>query len=215
MLNCVKFLRIFEGWIFVIYYQILVKLFLIWFYKILIFFSWFFKYVDNSTCIIVAFKCPAERILCCLEQSHSSCSLLWHMIINILTIHIFFSKITSLVFKYLTIQRQYLRKKADISLFLKLISRISINKNSFSSSMSMKIQKPKILVLTMIMSNDLLYRVNRRMMFVRRIDITTIQIDPICVNSIMSPCHSIRIYYRKDIKHKFIPQESYLFTILS
>ena len=137
------------------------------------------------------------------------------MIINILTIHIFFSKITSLVFKYLTIQRQYLRKKADISLFLKLISRISINKNSFSSSMSMKIQKPKILVLTMIMSNDLLYRVNRRMMFVRRIDITAIQIDPICVNSIMSPCHSIRINYRKYIKHKFIPQKSYLFTILS
>ena len=81
-------------------------------------------------------------------------------------------------------------------------------------SMSMKIQKPKIFILTMIMSNNLLNGIDRRMILRRRIDITTIQINTICIHSIMPPCHSIWIYYRKYIKYKFISQKSYLLIIL-
>ena len=137
MLYSVEFFGISEIWVFVTCDNFSIKFFFIRFSKILIFFPCFLKNIDNSTGIVIALKSPTKRIFGRLEKGNSSSSLLGNMIIDIFAIHVLFGKIASLVLEDLAVERKYFRKEADISLFLKLIGWISINKHSFSGCMSM------------------------------------------------------------------------------
>ena len=54
------------------------------------------------------------------------------------------------------------------------------------------------------MSDDFFDGINRRVLFGRWINITSVQIDAICINSIVSSSNSIRIKDGKQIEYKFI-----------
>ena len=81
--------------------------------------------------------------------------------------------------------------------------------------MGMQIQKSKIFAFSMKMSDDFFDCIDWRMLLGRRVDITAIQIDSICVYSIVTSCYSIRVDYGKYVEDKPISKKSGFFAILS
>ena len=61
------------------------------------------------------------------------------MVIDVLAVHVALGKVTSLVLKYLAIHRQYLREQTYLRLFVKFVSGVAINEDTFSSCMRMKV----------------------------------------------------------------------------
>jgi len=58
----------------------------------------------------------------------------------------------------------------------------------------------------MKMSDDLFDSINRRVVLWRGVDVASIEIYAICVYSIMTSSHSIRVENRKKIKNKLVSQ---------
>ena len=56
---------------------------------------------------------------------------------------------------------------------------------------------------------------NGRMIFRRRIYVTSVKIDTVRIYSIMSSGHAVRIEDRKNVKHKLISQKTSFLTILA
>lgn len=135
------------------------------------------------------------------------------MVINIFTVHIFFGEVAAFVLENFTIHRENLWKQADLDLFFKLICRIPINKNTFSGCMSMKVQKSKVLSFIVKVHNDFFDCIYRRMIFRRWINITSIEVDPVWIDSIVSSSYPIGVENREEIKHELVPQKSGLFSV--
>ena len=139
VLDCIEFLDLVEGRVFVVYYQICLELFLVRFNEDIFRLATFLQFIKYSTCVIVAFKGPRIRIFRGFEQSYSSSSLFGYMVIDIFIIHVLFCKVAALVLKDLTIHWQYFRKEADFHLFVKFICWVTINKHSFVGCMRVQI----------------------------------------------------------------------------
>jgi len=82
------------------------------------------------------------------------------MVIDVFTVHILLSKVAALVLKDLAIHWQNLGKQAYLDLLIQLVSRITINKYSFPSSMSMQVQKAKVFAFAMKVNDGFLYCVD-------------------------------------------------------
>lgn len=103
MLNRVELFRLFEVLLLVCCNELNIKGLLIGLSKAFFFLPRLNQTVDDSACVIVALKSPAERVFGCFKESHSPCALFRYMVIDILTVHIFLSKIASLILKDLTV----------------------------------------------------------------------------------------------------------------
>lgn len=82
------------------------------------------------------------------------------MVIDVFAIHVLFSEVASLILKNLAVHWQNFRKQADLHLLVELVRRIAIDKNSFSSGVGMKVQKPKVFAFAVKMNDSFLYCVD-------------------------------------------------------
>lgn len=67
----------------------------------------------------------------------------------------------------------------------------------------------------MIVHDDFFDCIYRRMCLRTRINIATIKINTVWVNSVVTSRYSIRVYYRKNVEYKFISKQSSFLVILS
>ena len=128
------------------------------------------------------------------------------MVSSVFKIHVFLCKVTPLIFEVLTVHRENLGEYACIDLFFKFISWIDIDEHSSAWSMGMQIKKTPISFLLMEMHNDFLYCIDRAMVLRTWINITSIQINPIGIYSVVTPCYSIRVKNWKNIENHLISQ---------
>lgn len=164
------------------------------------------KDISVSIHIVVTLQCPAECVLSCLENCHSSSTLFRHMISSVLDIHVLLCEITTLIFEVLRVHRQNLWKQTCLNLFLKLIRWVAVNEHPLSWRMGMQVQKTKVSIVFMKMHDNLFNRVNWTVFLWVWIDVASIQVDSICIHSIMTSCHSIGVQDWYDIKHCLVSE---------
>ena len=80
--------------------------------------------------------------------------------------------------------------------------------------MSMQIQKCKESIIIIQMQYKITDSIDSRLKFHRWIDVTSVQIYSISINSIMAPAHTIRIQNGKDIEYEIISEYLCFFIIL-
>lgn len=135
------------------------------------------------------------------------------MIIGILTVHIPFSEVATLILKDFAIHGEYLRKQADLRLFLKLVGRVAIDEDSFSGSVGMQIEEAEVFVLMMEMKDHFLDCVDRRVSLWIGVDIASVEVDAVGINSICTSCNTIGIEDWKDVEDESIPKQTSLITV--
>ena len=89
-------------------------------------------------------------------------------------------------------------------LFLKLVHTVAVYEGSSSRSMSMQIQKCKKPITIIQMKYKITDRIDCRLKFHCRINIASVQIYPICIDSVMASPHTIWIQNRKNVEYKII-----------
>lgn len=137
------------------------------------------------------------------------------MVMDILAVHIFLSEIAAFVLKNLTVQRQYFREQADVDLLFELVCGVAVDEHSFPGSMSVEVQKAKILPFAVKMRNDLFDSIDGGMILGGRVDVAPVEVYSVGVDPIVAPSHSIRVENGKQIKDKPIPEQSSLLAVLS
>ena len=70
--------------------------------------------------------------------------------------------------------------------------------------MSMQIQKTEVLVFIMEVSDHLFDSIDGRMIFGRRIDVASVEVDSVCIDSVVSSGDSIWVEDGEKIKNKFV-----------
>ena len=103
MFDRIELFWFFKFRIFIVDNKFRVKLFIIRFSKDFISISLWFKFIDDSAAIVVAFECPRVGIFGCFEDGYSSCSLFRYMVIDIFAVHIFLGKVAAFVLENLAI----------------------------------------------------------------------------------------------------------------
>lgn len=136
------------------------------------------------------------------------------MISFLFAVHILLSKVTALILEIRTVHRKYFREKTCLHLLLKLVYAIPVDEGPSPWSVSMEIQKCKESIIIIQMQYKITDCIDSRLKFHRWIDVTSVQIYSISINSVMAPAHTIRIQNRKDIEYEIISEYLSLFIIL-
>ena len=79
----------------------------------------------------------------------------------------------------------------------------------------MQIQKTEIFIFGMAVQNHLLDCENRRMVLRRRVDVASVEVDAVRVDSVMSTGHAVRVEDGKDVEDKLVPQKTGFVAVLA
>lgn len=126
------------------------------------------------------------------------------MIVDVLAVHVLLCEVAALVLENFTIHRQYLRKEAYLCLLLQLVAGVAVNEDPLSRGMRMKVQKTTEFTFFVEMHDHFFYCVDGGMCFGTGVNVTSIEIDSVGVDSVSPAGNSIWIEDGKQVEHKFI-----------
>lgn len=137
------------------------------------------------------------------------------MIVNVLAVHVLLSEVASLVFEYFTIHGKYLREEAYFCLLLQLIAGIAVDEDALPCCVCVQIKKAKKFVPLVEVKDDAFDCVDGRMRLRTGIDVATIEIDAVGIDTVMSTGHPIRIENGEKVKDEAVSQQPCFFSIFS
>jgi len=164
----------------------------------------FLKRVGHSAGVVVALECPRVGVFGGFEKSHSSGTLLRDVIIDVLAVHVLLCEVAALVLENFTIHGQYFRKETDLCLFFQLVAGVAVNEYPLSRRMGMKVQETKEFTFFVEMHDHFFDCVDGGVCFGTGVNVASIEIDSVGVDSVSPAGNSIRVEDGKQVEYKFI-----------
>ena len=126
------------------------------------------------------------------------------MIIDILAVHVLFREVAALVLEDLAVHRQYLREEADLCLFLQLVAGVAVDEDPFTCSVGVQVQKTEEFTPFVEMQNNLFDCVDRGVNFGTGIDVASIEVYSVGVDSVCPTGYSIWVEDWEQVEHKLV-----------